>query len=120
MHEIQLMRQVVERLTQLCHEHPTGRLSTIRLEISSHSHLANHTTEELQTTFQLAAEGTPAKTGTLDIQIVLAHGLCQSCGKRQIRGPDMFACGFCSSTNVKWDNPPELTLCDADMQEGVL
>ena len=118
MHELQLMRQVVNRLEKLCQEHPGSQLATIRIEISSHSHLASHTTEELQTTFQLAAEGTPAQTGTLEIQTIPVHGTCCSCGTTIIRRPETFGCSHCSSPKVQWEDGPELTLREVDIQEG--
>jgi Zn finger protein HypA/HybF involved in hydrogenase expression len=115
MHELQLMRQIVSRVTEVCQSHPETHLILIRLEISSHSHLASHTLQELQTTFHLAALGTPASDATLDIRILSAKGTCRSCGYTTDRGPETFACPHCSSGNVLWEDLPELVLKDIQL-----
>lgn len=117
MHELQLMRQVVDRAEAICQNHPGTSLSLIRLTISSHSRLASHTPEELQGTFRLATEGTPAYHATLDIQILPAKGTCQSCGQTTERGPEMLDCSHCSSSNVLWEDQPELVLKEIELLE---
>jgi hydrogenase nickel incorporation protein HypA/HybF len=118
MHEFQLMRQVVCRVEEVCQGQPGTTLSLIRLDISSHSHLARHTPEELQTTFRLAALGTPAYDAALDIRILPAKGTCRSCGHTTDRGPETFACPHCSSGNVLWEDLPELVLKDIELRES--
>jgi len=117
MHELQLMRQMVSRVEEVCQSQPGTYLSLIRLEISSHSHLASHTSEELQTTFRLAAQGTPAHDATLDIRIMTAKGACRSCGNTTHRGPETFACPHCSSGDVSWEDLPELVLKEIELLE---
>ena len=117
MHELQLMRQVVSRVEEVCQSHPGTRLSLIRLDISSHSHLASHTSEELQSTFRLAAQGTPAHHAALDIRILPAKGTCQSCGHTTDRGPETLACSHCESSNVFWKDQPELVLKEIELRE---
>ncbi|MEO8327177.1 MAG: hydrogenase maturation nickel metallochaperone HypA [Nitrospirota bacterium] len=117
MHELQLMRQVVSRVEEVCQSQPGTHASLIRLEISGHSHLAIHTAMELQATFQLAAQGTLAQHATLDIRILPAKGTCRSCGHTTDRGPETCACAHCSSGNVLWDDLPELVLKDIELLE---
>ena len=117
MHELQLMRQMVGRVTEVCQSHPGTHLTLIRLEISSQSHLANHTAEELQTTFGLAAQGTPAHPATLQIDILPAKGTCQSCGQITKRGPETLICPHCSSGNVFWEDQPELVVKEIVLME---
>ena len=118
MHELQLMRQIVSRVEDICQSHPGTRLSLIRLEISSHSHLTSHTSEELQATFRLAAQGTPAHDATLDIRILPVKGTCQSCGQTTDRGPETLACSHCESGNVFWKDQPELVLKEIELLEA--
>lgn len=117
MHELQLMRQMVTRVEEACQSQPGTHLSLIRLEISSHSHLASHTSEDLQTTFRLAAQGTPAHQATLEIRILPVKGTCRSCGHTTDRGPETFACSHCSSGNVLWEDQPELVLKEIELLE---
>ncbi len=117
MHELQLMRQMVSRVTEVCQSHPGTHLTLIRLEISSHSHLASHTSAELQNTFRLAAQGTPAHPATLDIRILPANGTCQSCGQTTKRGPETLICPHCSSGNILWEHQPELVLKEIELLE---
>jgi Zn finger protein HypA/HybF involved in hydrogenase expression len=117
MHELQLMRQVVSKVEEVCQSRPGTNLSLIRLEISSHSHLASHTSEDLQSTFRLAAQGTPACHATLEIRILPAKGTCRSCGHLTGRGPETLACSHCSSGHVVWENPPELVVTNIELLE---
>ncbi|WP_342349180.1 hydrogenase maturation nickel metallochaperone HypA [uncultured Nitrospira sp.] len=118
MHELQLMRQVVSRVEEVCQSQPGTHASLIRLEISGHSHLATHTSEELQSTFRLAAHGTPAYDAALDIRFLPAKGICLSCGHTTDRGPETFTCPHCSSGDVLWEDLPELVLKDIQLLDS--
>jgi Zn finger protein HypA/HybF involved in hydrogenase expression len=117
MHELQLMRQVVSKVHEVCQTRPGTHLSLIRLEISSHSHMAGHTPEELQATFRLAAQKTPIQHATLDIRILPSHGTCRTCRRLTERGPETLVCAHCSSEHVSWDDPPELVVKDLVLLE---
>jgi hydrogenase nickel incorporation protein HypA/HybF len=117
MHELQLMRQVVNTVEIVCQSHPGTTLSLIRLDISSHSHLAGHTSEELRTTFLLAAQGTSVHQARLEIRVLPAKGTCQSCGHFFECGPETSACPHCSSEIILWEDQPELVLKDIELLE---
>ena len=65
MHELQMMQTVVRMVEDVCEHQHTGAPSLVRLQISSHSHLAEHTPQELETTFHLAATGTRSPRGKI-------------------------------------------------------
>jgi hydrogenase nickel incorporation protein HypA/HybF len=117
MHELQLMRQVVSKVEEICQRQPGTILSTIRLDIGGHSHLASHTSMELQATFQLAAQGTLAHHATLDIRILPVKATCRACGRTFAREPETLVCPHCSSGNVLWEDQPELVLKDIELLE---
>lgn len=114
MHELQLLQQVVEHVEQLCQTRPGTRLSLIRLEIGSHSHLANHTAEELQATFQFAAQGTAVDSADLDIHVRSSTGTCQACGRVFDRTPETYGCPDCFSGDIAWEDHPELVIKDIE------
>ncbi len=63
MHEFKLMRQVVQMVEEATLKQPGSVPRLIRLQLSNHSHLADHSVDELQTTFQMAAHGGPRYNG---------------------------------------------------------
>ena len=65
MHELQMMQKIVRMVEGVCEHQHTGVPSLVRLQISNHSHLAEHTPQELETTFHLAATGTPRPRGEI-------------------------------------------------------
>ena len=74
MHELQMMKKIVRMVEDVCDHQHTGVPSLVRLQISSHSHLAEHTPQELETTFHLAATGTPVQEAKLDVVTIMAKG----------------------------------------------
>ena len=119
MHELQLLQQVVKAVEARCPSHPGTRLSLIRLNIGSHSHLASHTPEELQATFQFAAKGTRAEFAQLNIDILCAMGTCRSCHAVIERTPQTFGCPECHSWDIDWEEQPELIITDIEFLESV-
>ncbi|MGD9851162.1 MAG: hydrogenase maturation nickel metallochaperone HypA [Nitrospirales bacterium] len=119
MHELQLLQQVVKTVEAHCPSHPDSQLSLIRLNIGSHSHLAGHTQEELQATFQFAARGTRVESARLKIDIQKSTGTCQSCHAVFDRGPETYGCPECLSGDIEWRNQPELIITDIEFLESV-
>ena len=117
MHELQLLQQVVKKVERLCQTRPGTSLSLIRLEIDSHSHLATHTTEELQATFHFAAQGTPVDSADLDIQVRISTGTWQSCGTVFDRAPEAYSCPHCFSGDIAWEDHPELIIKEIEFKE---
>jgi Zn finger protein HypA/HybF involved in hydrogenase expression len=117
MHEFQLMRQVVNQVEKVRQGHPGTMLSLIRLEISRHSHLASHTAEEVQNTFLLAAQGTPAQNAMLEIRILPSKGRCGACEHNFECGPEVSACPHCFSEIILWEDQPELVVKGIELLE---
>jgi len=117
MHELQLLKEVVRQVEQLCQTRPGNSLSLIRLEIDSHSHLASHTAEELQATFHFAAQGTPVDSADLDIHVRASTGTCQSCQAVFNRTPETYGCPQCFSGDIAWEDYPELIIRDIEFVE---
>ncbi len=118
MHELQLLRQVVKQVEQLCQTRPGANLSRIRLEIDSHSHLSSHTAEELQATFHFAAQGTPVDSAELDIRVRVSTGTCQSCEAIFDRTQETYGCPHCFSGDIAWEDHPELIIKDIEFVEN--
>ena len=119
MHELQLLQQVVKMVEARCPSAPGICLSRIRLNIGSHSHLASHTPEEIQATFQFAAKGTRAESAQLNIDIRRATGTCRSCHAGFDRGPQTYGCPECLSGEIEWEEQPELIITDIEFLESV-
>jgi len=117
MHELQLFRQVVKVVGERCQARPATPLALIRLAIGSYSHLASHTPEELQVTFQFAAKGTLVESAALDISIQPSQGICQACQTVFSRGPETYGCPQCCSGNIAWDDHPELVITEIEFIE---
>ncbi len=117
MHELQLLQEVVKQVEQLCRTQPGSDLSLIRLEIDSHSHLASHTSEELQATFHFAAQGTAVDSADLDIHVQVSTATCQSCSAVFDRAPETYGCPHCFSGDIAWENHPELFIKDIEFVE---
>lgn len=120
MHELQLLQQVVRTVEARCSSHTGTRLSHIRLQIGSHSHLASHTPEELQATFQFAAKGTQAESAQLHVDIRRATGTCRTCHAVFERGPQTYGCPECLSGDIEWEAQPELIIADIEFLESVI
>lgn len=118
MHELHLLQQVVRAVESRCHTHPDTQLSIIRLNIGSHSHLASHTPEELQATFQFAARGTRVESARLNIDIQKSTGSCRSCNAVFDHGPETYGCPVCLSGDVAWEDQPELIITDIEFLES--
>ncbi len=119
MHELQLMQQVVRLVDDVCRNQDHGHPVIIRLQISSHSHLAHHSLGELQTTFQIAAHGTPAQAAQLEIVTLPTQGVCQICGEQIERTIDTIDCSYCGASNVLWDETPEVIVKEVEWTEGL-
>jgi Zn finger protein HypA/HybF involved in hydrogenase expression len=119
MHELQLLKEVVKQVEGRCQIQPGNRLSCIRLEIDSRSHLASHTPEELQATFHFAAQGTSVDSAKLDIHVRSSTGACQSCDAVFARTPETYGCPHCFSGDIAWEDHPELVITNIEFVESV-
>ncbi len=117
MHELQLLQQIVKVVEERCGTHPDIPLSLIRLHIGSHSHLACHTPEELQATFQFAAKGPRVESASLDIRVTRSTGTCQACHTTFDHGPETYGCPQCYSGDIAWNDHPELVITDIEFVE---
>ena len=117
MHELHVMQKIVRMVEDVCEDQPTGVPSLVRLQIGSHSHLAEHTPQELETTFHLAAQGTRVQEAKLDIAIISAKGRCQGCGITVDRTSDSVMCPTCQSGNIMWEDQPEVMLRQVEWVE---
>jgi len=119
MHELQLLQQVVKTVEAQCPSHPGTRLSLIRLNVGSHSHLASHTQEELQATFEFAAKGTRVESAQLNIEFQRATGTCRFCHGVFERSPQTYGCPECLSGDIEWEEQPELIITDIEFLESL-
>ncbi|NKB81355.1 MAG: hypothetical protein GKS05_05580 [Nitrospirales bacterium] len=117
MHELQLMQQVVHMVDDIARKQGHGKPTTIRLQISSHSHLAEHSLEELQATWHMAAFGTAAQDTQLETEMVTNTGLCQTCGFTAERRRDTMICPTCESGYLVWEDQPEVVLQEIEWLE---
>ena len=117
MHELQMMKKIVRMVEDVCDHQHTGVPSLVRLHISSHSHLAEHTPQELETTFHLAATGTPVQGAKLDVIAIKAKGKCQECGLPVDRTGHTVVCPRCKSANIIWEDLPEVLLKEVEWVE---
>ena len=104
------MRQIVRMVENACRDKSGSVPAIVRLQISSHSHLANHKQQELETIFRLAAQGMRAQGSKLEIIAITAKGTCQDCGKTIDRTSDILTCPKCESGNLMWEDQPEVLL----------
>ena len=117
MHEFQMMRQVVKMVEDLGSGH-CGRPSVVRLQISSQSHLAEHSSQDLDRTFELAAHGTSVQGAKLEIYFIPVKGRCDTCGMSLIWSPSTCVCTECRSGNLEWENQPEVVLTQVEFVEA--
>ncbi len=107
MHELHVMRQVVKMVEDLILRQ-SGVPSVVRLQISSQSHLADHSSQELSTTFGLATQGTTVQGPKLEIIFLPVKGSCQQCGGSLIWSTYTLVCEECGSGKLVWENQPEV------------
>ena len=112
-----MMQKIVRMVEDVCDHQHTGVPSLVRLQISSHSHLAEHTPQELETTFHLAATGTPVQEAKLDVVTIMAKGKCQGCGLTVDRNGHTVVCPTCMSGNIRWEDLPEVLLQEVEWAE---
>lgn len=117
MHELQMMQTVVRMVEDTCRDQANGLPSLVRLQISSHSHLAEHTPQELETTFHLAATGTQVQDAKLDVVTIMARGKCQGCGMTVDRTGHTVVCPKCKSGKIIWEDLPEVLLKEVEWVE---
>ncbi len=111
------MQKVARMVDHFSQNQGNGKPVVIRLQISATSHMASHTLEELQTTFQMAAQGTRAKTAQLEIITRSITGICLSCDQQIERQDDMVTCPACGMAKIQWEEPPELLITEVDWLE---
>ena len=119
MHELQMMQKIVRMVEDVCEHQHTGVPSLVRLQISSHSHLAEHTPQELETTFHLAATGTQVQEAKLDVVTIMAKGTCQDCDMTVDRTGQPVVCPECTSGNIIWEDLPEVLLQEVEWVEDL-
>lgn len=113
MHELHLMRQVVKMVKDLSLSQ-SGVPSVVRLQISSRSHLADHSSQELATTFGLATHGTIVQGAKLEIIFLPVKGSCQQCGGSVTWSTYTWDCEECGSGKLVWENQPEVVLTEVE------
>ena len=117
MHELQMMQTVIRMVEETCQNQANGLPSLVRVHIGSHSHLAEHTPQELETTFHLAATGTQVQDAKLDVVTIMAKGECQDCGLTVARSSHTIECPKCKSGNIRWEDLPEVVLKEIEWVE---
>ncbi|MDX1411328.1 MAG: hydrogenase maturation nickel metallochaperone HypA [Nitrospirales bacterium] len=113
MHELHVMRRVVKMVEDLSRRQ-SGVPSVVRLQISSRSHLADHSSQELATTFGLATHGTTVQDAKLEIIFLPVKGSCQQCGVGVIWSSYTWVCEECGSGKLVWENQPEVVLTEVE------
>lgn len=113
MHELQVMRQVVKMVEDLSLRQ-SGVPSVVKLQISNRSHLADHSGQELASTFDLATHGTTVQGAKLEIIFLPVKGSCQQCGVPVIWSTDTWVCEECGSGKLVWENQPEVVLTEVE------
>jgi len=117
MHELQFMTNLVRMVEEVCQKQPSIRPSVIRIQVSSHSHLADHTVEELQTMFKFVTRGGLAQDAKLEIISKTVTAECHACGARVECHSETFACPCCGSGNLEREESPEVLLKEIEYAE---
>lgn len=108
------MRQVVRMVEEASLNQPGSIPRLIRLQVSNYSHLADHSVDELQTTFQMAAQGSIAEHAKLEVTHVQVSGHCQSCGRIVQANDERLTCSACGSANLVWQDIPEMLVQEVE------
>jgi hydrogenase nickel incorporation protein HypA/HybF len=109
-HELHLMRQVVKTVEAELDRTENAKLSVVRLKVSSLSHLLTHDRATLQTTFQLAAQGTSAEGAELEIIPVPGETWCPECKRgTAVTGLDD-TCSACGGSVITDPAAPEVVV----------
>ena len=117
MHELHLMREVVKMVEGL--NLNKGSLpSVVRLQITSQSHLAEHSSQELAKTFDIATYGTFLQGAKLEVVIVPVKGKCQKCGVSLLWSAPTGDCTECGSGSLVWEDHPEVVLTEVEYVEA--
>jgi hydrogenase nickel incorporation protein HypA/HybF len=82
MHELALMREIVQMVQARLQTEPGARVAVVRLRVGALSHVGQERPGDLQLLFSMAAAGTPLADARLEIARVPADALCASCGER--------------------------------------
>lgn len=114
MHELQLMRQVVQQVEEVCRGIPGAQPTVITLQVNHHSHMAGHQPDELQATFQLAAKGTVAEHARLSVHLAPLMGQCLTCGVTVESSYEAKSCPHCQTEDVLWEQGPEILIQDVE------
>lgn len=116
MHELQVMRQVVERVEE-AGRGQSGNPSVVRLQISSQSHLAEHNIQDLEATFGMATHGTSVQGAKLEVVLLPVKGSCHNCGASLVWNISSVVCPACGSGNLVWENLPEVVVSEVEFLE---
>ncbi len=117
MHELQVMHQIVQMVQNICQKEKNGKPHLVRIQVSSYSHLATHTPQELETTFRLATQGTTLQHLKLDMITIPTKTLCHSCNKTLVEEGETYLCPFCGSGNLERENVPEVIVKEVEWAE---
>jgi Zn finger protein HypA/HybF involved in hydrogenase expression len=118
MHELHLMKQIVEAVEARLHELPGAKAVVVRLKVAGHSHMVDDPAS-LQTAFRLAATGTGVAGAALEIVPVRgeSEGWCPHCLRRAAAAQLDAPCPNCGRGLRPAEEGPELMVHELVVEE---
>lgn len=110
MHELSIAQGIVRTVEEIACEHKLCRIKQIRVTAGD---MLGIVPESLNFCFGFAAEGTCAAGATIDLEIVPAEGLCETCGKHFELDASSYTCP-CGSRSFQMISGKELRVVEVE------
>ena len=98
MHELGVLIEIVKQVEQIAAENEVDKIETLVLQIGELSSMVPHYLKKL---YPAAIEGTVLKDSSLEIEVILANGLCKDCSKVFSLIKDKGTCPYCGSKSFE-------------------
>ncbi len=116
MHELALMRDVVRMIEEVLADAPQACVRRVSLKVSAQSHVGQADSDTAATALAAAAAGTRVEGARLELIVVPLGVQCLSCGARVEVADPIAVCESCGSSNLRFDDVPELVLHELDVE----
>ncbi len=113
MHEVSLVRALLQQVERICKLHEGAAIEQIDVEIGPLSGVEPLLVSEA---FQVVASSTPCAKAALVIHEVPLKARCQDCGRESIVADFNFSCGICGSHALRITQGDEFRLLSVTLQ----
>lgn len=98
MHELGIMYHIVERVLKIVEDNELTQVDAIVLQVGEVSSVIPR---YLYACFPAAVDGTLLESTKLEVEVLMANGICKSCGKVYTLEEHSRKCPYCSGTEYE-------------------